>query len=72
MRSAQPGQNVFFSPFSITTALTMTWGGAKGETAEQAVLRAATAAGTVREFSPVRPHLADLFRGVVVENGAAA
>lgn len=40
--------------------------------AEQAVLRAATAAGTVREFSPVRPHLADLFRGVVVENGAAA
>lgn len=40
--------------------------------AEQAVLRAAAAAGTVREFSPVRPHLADLFRGVVVENGVAA
>ena len=38
--------------------------------AEQAVLRAATAAGTVREFSPVRPHLADLFRGVVTEEAA--
>lgn len=40
--------------------------------AEQAVLRAATAAGTVREFAPVRPRLADLFRDVVTSDGAAA
>lgn len=40
--------------------------------AEQAVLRAATAAGTVREFAPVRPRLADLFRGVVTSDSVAA
>jgi ABC-2 type transport system ATP-binding protein len=32
---------------------------------EQRVLQAALDAGAVREFSPVRPSLADLFRGVV-------
>lgn len=32
---------------------------------EQALLAAAMTAGTVREFAPVRPHLADLFRDVV-------
>jgi serpin B len=32
--SAKDG-NLFFSPFSISTALGMTWGGARGETAEQ-------------------------------------
>ena len=35
------------------------------QTAEQAILTQATAAGTLREFTPVRPHLADLFRNVV-------
>lgn len=35
------------------------------QTAEQAILTQATAAGTLREFTPVRPHLADLFRHVV-------
>ena len=34
--------------------------------AEAAGLRAALAAGPVREFGPRRPHLADLFKGVVV------
>ncbi len=34
---------------------------------EQPFLRAATAAGQVREFAPVVPSLADLFRGVVSE-----
>lgn len=41
--------------------------------AEQALLRAATAAGTVREFAPVRLRLADLFRHVVTsDEGVAA
>lgn len=35
------------------------------QAAEQAILAQATAAGTLREFTPVRPHLADLFRHVV-------
>lgn len=39
--------------------------------AEQALLRAATAAGTLREFTPVRPHLVDLFRHVVTTEVAA-
>ncbi|MBW6513159.1 MAG: serpin family protein [Candidatus Syntrophosphaera sp.] len=30
----QPGQNLFFSPYSISSALAMAWGGAQGETAE--------------------------------------
>lgn len=34
---------------------------------EQALLAGATSAGVLREFSPVRPHLADLFRGVVTK-----
>ncbi|HLV03182.1 MAG TPA: ATP-binding cassette domain-containing protein [Actinomycetaceae bacterium] len=34
---------------------------------EQPLLRAATAAGQLREFGPVVPSLADLFRGVVSE-----
>ena len=33
---------------------------------DQAILRAALAAGPVREFGPRRPHLADLFKDVVV------
>ncbi|GAA5111914.1 ATP-binding cassette domain-containing protein [Haloechinothrix salitolerans] len=37
---------------------------------EQAVLRAAMAAGTVTEFSRHRPTLADLFRNVVIEGNA--
>ena len=32
---AKPGDNVFFSPYSISTALAMTWAGARGETAAQ-------------------------------------
>ncbi len=36
---------------------------------DQAVLAAAVAAGRVREFSPVRPSLADLFRDVVTADG---
>ena len=40
--------------------------------AEQALLRAATAAGAVHEFAPVRPRLADLFRHVVTADEAAA
>ena len=36
--------------------------------AEQALLRAASAAGTLREFTPVRPRLADLFRDVVTKD----
>lgn len=35
--------------------------------AEQALLRAASSAGHLREFTPVRPHLADLFRDVVTK-----
>ena len=38
---------------------------------EQALLAAATSVGALREFSPVRPHLADLFRDVVTKEGAA-
>ncbi len=34
---------------------------------EQALLQAAANAGTLREFTPVRPHLADLFRDVVTK-----
>nr|NLD40670.1 ABC transporter ATP-binding protein [Actinomycetales bacterium] len=37
---------------------------------EQAVLRAAGAAGTVREFAPVRPRLQDLYRDVVASDTA--
>ena len=37
--------------------------------AEQALLGAATEAGLLREFSPVRPHLADLFRDAVTKDG---
>ena len=33
--SAGPGENAFFSPYSISTALGMTWAGARGETATQ-------------------------------------
>ena len=33
---------------------------------DQALLRAALSAGPVREFAPRRPHLADLFKDVVV------
>ena len=36
--------------------------------AELALLRAANAAGTLREFTPVRPRLADLFRDVVTKD----
>lgn len=39
---------------------------------EQALLRAATAAGAVREFAPVRPRLAELFRDVVTQEQRAA
>ncbi len=39
-----------------------------GEGDEQPFLRAATAAGQLREFAPVLPSLADLFRGVVSED----
>ena len=35
---------------------------------EQPFLNAATAAGQLREFTPVLPSLADLFRGVVSED----
>jgi serpin B len=34
-RLSQDGGNVFFSPFSVSTALSMTYEGARGETAEQ-------------------------------------
>ncbi|MCI1675682.1 MAG: ATP-binding cassette domain-containing protein [Ancrocorticia sp.] len=37
---------------------------------DQAVLRAALAAGSVHEFAPRRPHLADLFKDVVVTDPA--
>lgn len=37
--------------------------------AEQALLAGATNAGVLREFSPVRPHLADLFRDAVAKEG---
>ncbi|HRY84007.1 MAG TPA: serpin family protein [Candidatus Cloacimonadota bacterium] len=30
-----PGKNLFYSPYSISTALSMTWAGAKGNTAEE-------------------------------------
>jgi len=30
-----PGDNVFFSPYSVSTALAMTWAGARGDTAAQ-------------------------------------
>lgn len=35
---------------------------------EQRLLRRALERGAVREFAPVRPHLVDLFRGVVLED----
>lgn len=38
---------------------------------DQQVLRAVLEVGAVREFAPVRPHLADLFRGVVSADDAA-
>ncbi len=31
----KPGKNIFYSPYSISSALAMVWGGAKGATAEQ-------------------------------------
>lgn len=37
---------------------------------EQSLLQAATEAGLLREFTPVRPHLADLFRDVVTKEEA--
>lgn len=37
--------------------------------AEQALLAGATEAGVLREFSPIRPHLADLFRDAVAKDG---
>lgn len=40
--------------------------------AEQRLLDAAVRAGTLREFTPVRPHLADLFRGVVSKDEEVA
>ena len=33
--SPNPDENAFFSPYSISTALAMTWAGAQGETASQ-------------------------------------
>ena len=33
--SPKPAENTFFSPYSISTALAMTWAGARGETAAQ-------------------------------------
>ena len=33
--NAKPNENIFFSPYSISTALAMTWAGAKGDTAAQ-------------------------------------
>ena len=38
---------------------------------DQQVLRTVLEVGAVREFAPVRPHLADLFRGVVSADDAA-
>lgn len=35
LSSSSPGQNVFFSPLSVSTALSMTMAGAKGETEKQ-------------------------------------
>jgi serine protease inhibitor len=34
-KTAKPGRNVAMSPFSVATALTMTWAGAKGDTEAQ-------------------------------------
>lgn len=34
----KPGQNIFFSPYSISSALSMVYGGAEGKTAEQMAL----------------------------------
>ncbi|MEX2598526.1 MAG: serpin family protein [Dehalococcoidia bacterium] len=34
LRAHEPGENVFFSPLSISVALAMTWNGADGETRE--------------------------------------
>lgn len=31
----KPGKNLFYSPYSISTALSMTWAGAKGNTATE-------------------------------------
>src|SRR5262245_20643999 len=33
--SPQAEQNAFFSPYSVSTALAMTWAGARGQTADQ-------------------------------------
>ncbi len=43
------GANLFFSPYSINSALSMVWGGAKGETADQI-------AQTMRFYLPQEEH----------------
>ncbi len=34
----KPGKNIFYSPYSISSAMAMVWGGAKGNTADQIAL----------------------------------
>lgn len=43
--------NIFYSPFSISTALTMTWAGAKGQTAEE-MIQALRLAGQEEHVHP--------------------
>jgi serpin B len=61
---AQPSQNLFFSPFSISTALAMTYPGAKGQTK--------TELGDALHFTLPDPALHAAFNGVALALKARA